>query len=176
MFELRKVRTKNAIKYILQSILSGQESRVCSWFYPNCPMSRSSYSIPCDAKRTQDFCQMRWSWTSTRVCLFFLNKKKNFTFWKIFSPAAGGNDISVGKCGSLRAAKWKMTIGDNVSMNCAGNSCFPGCKDPNKVAWTPHVAACSWLELLVTFVLVTNNTSSWMCKARKKKYNDSILC
>ena len=55
--------------------------------------------------------------------------------WLIFSPEAGDNDISVGRCGSIRDKKWKMTIGDNVSMNCNGSRCFPGCKDPNKVRY-----------------------------------------
>lgn len=56
---------------------------------------------------------------------------------QVQSAVASESELSVGKCGDIRDQKWKMTIGDNVSMNCDGSRCFPGCKDPNKSPTTP---------------------------------------
>ena len=135
--------TKNSIKYILSSILSEQKSRVRSRISSNCPMSWSSYQIRCDAKGTQTICQMWCPWSSSRVCF---DRIRDSWLWFIFSPEAGDNDISVGRCGSIRDKKWKMTIGDNVSMNCNGSRCFPGCKDPSKVSCLMNfITHRSWL-------------------------------
>ena len=115
-------------------------------------MSWSPHQIRCNAKGTQTICQMWCSRSSSRVCsIIFMPHRLCLEITIHFSPEAEDNDISVGKCGSIRDKKWKMTIGDNVSMNCNGSRCFPGCKDPSKVRYL--MSHKQWLKVYHRWII-----------------------